>query len=104
VLVAQGNLAPALDNYRASLAIAERLAQADPGNAEWQRDLIVSYVKLAEIAGRAGEGAAAPAYYQAALAIAVKLQASGRLAPPDAWLVGALEARLAALMCDGAGE
>ena len=51
VLVAQGNLAPALDSYRASLAIAERLAQADPGNAGWQRDVWVSLWRLAKIEG-----------------------------------------------------
>jgi hypothetical protein len=34
---AQGDLAAALTNYRASLAIRERLAKADPGNAGWQR-------------------------------------------------------------------
>jgi hypothetical protein len=46
VLVAQGNLPEALKAYRDSLAIAERLARADPGNAGWQRDLSVSYAKL----------------------------------------------------------
>ena len=39
MLVAQGKLPEALTAYRASLAIAERLAKADPGNAGWQRDL-----------------------------------------------------------------
>ena len=39
MLVAQGNLTEALTAYRASLAIRERLAQADPGNAGWQHDL-----------------------------------------------------------------
>ena len=41
VLMAQGKLAEALKSYRDSLAIAERLAKADPGNAGWQRDLSV---------------------------------------------------------------
>jgi tetratricopeptide (TPR) repeat protein len=41
--VAQGDLAGALKSYRDGLAIAERLAQSDPGNAGWQRDLSVSY-------------------------------------------------------------
>ncbi|NQW09613.1 MAG: tetratricopeptide repeat protein, partial [Alphaproteobacteria bacterium] len=45
VRVAQGELATALDSFRASLAIAERLAAADPGNAGWQRDLSVSHNK-----------------------------------------------------------
>ena len=74
--------------------------QADPGNAGWQRDLIVSNVKLAEIAGRAGGSAAAQGHYQAALEIATDLQASRRLAPRDAWMVTNLEARLAALSRD----
>ena len=39
VQVAQGDLAGALTSYRASLAIRDRLAKADPGNAGWQRDL-----------------------------------------------------------------
>jgi hypothetical protein len=39
VQVAQGDLAGALKSYRDCLAIAERLAQSDPGNAGWQRDL-----------------------------------------------------------------
>jgi hypothetical protein len=32
---AQGDLAAALKSFQDSLAIAERLAQSDPGNAEW---------------------------------------------------------------------
>jgi hypothetical protein len=39
VLVAQGKLDEALKAYRDSLAIRERLAAADPGNTQWQRDL-----------------------------------------------------------------
>ena len=39
MLKAQGNLPEALKAYRDSLAISERLAKADPGNAGWQRDL-----------------------------------------------------------------
>jgi hypothetical protein len=44
---AQGDLAAALTSYQADLAIAERLAKADPGNAGWQRDLSASFTKLA---------------------------------------------------------
>ena len=45
--VAQGNLPAALDAYQASLAIRDRLAKADPGNAGWQRDLSVSHTRSA---------------------------------------------------------
>ena len=38
---AQGDLAGALKSYRDSLAILEKLAKQDAGNAVWQRDLSV---------------------------------------------------------------
>jgi hypothetical protein len=37
VLVAQGKLSEALQAYRTSLAITERLAKANPDNASWQQ-------------------------------------------------------------------
>ena len=49
VLVAQGNLPEALKSYRDELAIADRLASADPGNAGWQRDLSVSDNKVGDV-------------------------------------------------------
>jgi hypothetical protein len=42
VLSAQGDLAGALKSYRDSLAIREKLAKQDPGNADWQVDLAYS--------------------------------------------------------------
>jgi hypothetical protein len=45
----QGDPTAALQAYRDSLAIAERLAKADPGNAGWQRDLSVSYSKVGNV-------------------------------------------------------
>jgi hypothetical protein len=59
VLAAQGNLPEALKSFRDSLAIADRLAKADPGNAGWQRDVAVSHAKLADIYRRQGETALA---------------------------------------------
>ena len=47
MLVAQGNLPEALKTFRDGLAIADRLAKSDPGNAGWQRDLSVSYKRSA---------------------------------------------------------
>ena len=47
MLVAQGNLPEALKSYQGSLAIADRLAKADPNNAGWQRDLSVCTTRLA---------------------------------------------------------
>ena len=45
MLRAQGNLAAALDNYKAAQTIRERLAATDPGNTGWQSDLSVSHIK-----------------------------------------------------------
>jgi tetratricopeptide (TPR) repeat protein len=52
VLVAQGNLPEALKSYRESPAIFDRLAKVDPGNAGWQRDLAVSYGRVATVEGK----------------------------------------------------
>src|SRR5262249_13108883 len=42
-------LEEAVDAYRGSLAIRERLAHLDPANAQWQRDLSVSYNKIGDV-------------------------------------------------------
>jgi tetratricopeptide (TPR) repeat protein len=54
VLVAQGKLDEALAAFRDSLAIRERLAVADRSNTAWQRDLAVSYAKLAAVYAKQG--------------------------------------------------
>ena len=59
VQVAQGDLAGALKSYRDSLAIRERLAQSDPGNADWQRDLSVSYDRAGDVQVAQGDLAGA---------------------------------------------
>jgi hypothetical protein len=41
--VAQGNLAEALQSYRDGFVIFNRLSEGDPSNAEWLRDLSVSF-------------------------------------------------------------
>ncbi len=87
VLVAQGDLATALSRYGSGLEIADRLAKSDPLNAQWQRDLVVSHVKLA--------GFEKPVeHYEAALKIVTVLEAQGRLAPQDQWMVTDLQRRL----------
>ena len=46
VLVAQGKLQEALDDYQQCLVISKRLAEQDKSNSGWQRDLIVSLYKV----------------------------------------------------------
>ena len=94
---ARGNLDAALKAYQDSHAIFEKLAAQDPGNADWQRDLIVSHWRLADLAEQRREEAGARRHWQAALAIAKELGTSGRLAPPDAYFVEAIEAKLVQL-------
>ena len=66
-------LDPAINSFRHSLAIAERLAEADPGNAGWQCDLSVSYERIGDVQRAQGDLAAALRSYQASLAIRERL-------------------------------
>jgi hypothetical protein len=91
VLVAQGNLPEALKSFRDGLAIRDRLAKADPGNAGWQFDLVISNWKLAD---NGDESARRFAFIVATLR---KLEGENRLTPAQAkWLLEA-EKRLAKL-------
>ena len=49
VLVAQGNLAGALQAYEASLEVRQTLANSDPDEAGWQHALAVSYSKIGKV-------------------------------------------------------
>lgn len=57
VLLQQGDLGAALEQYRASLAIAQRLVQADPTSAQAQRDLAASWQRMAFVARQHGDQA-----------------------------------------------
>ena len=92
VQVAQGDLNAALKSFQDCLAIAKRLAASDSGNSGWQRDLIVSCVKIAGVF----PSQAQPMLTQA-LAVAIRLRDENRLNPVDAWMPDVLTARLAAL-------
>ena len=70
---AQGDLAASLTSYQASLAIRERPAKADPGNAGWQRDLSVSQENIGEVQQAQGDLAAALTSYRASLTISERL-------------------------------
>ncbi|HTZ66175.1 MAG TPA: hypothetical protein VMB83_01660 [Roseiarcus sp.] len=82
----------ALNSHQAALAIRERLADADPDNSDWQRDLIVSCVKTSEVFP-----AEARAMLTRALAIARRLHEEDKLAPEDTWMPDEFARRLAAL-------
>ena len=69
MLVAEGKLPEARKAYESSLAIRERLAKQDPGNAEWQRDLSVSYNKVGDVLVAEGKLPEARKAYESSLAI-----------------------------------
>jgi len=73
------------------MLIRESLSQSDPANSEWQRDLIISHVKLADA------GADPAKNLGMALAIAEALKSAGKLAPKDNFMIEDLKKRLAAL-------
>ena len=73
IQAAEGNLVTALTSYQTALALTERLAQADPANAAWQRGLSVSHNKVGRVQMDQGNLPAALASYQAALAIRERL-------------------------------
>jgi len=81
VLWAQGDGTGALAAYTASLAIAERLAAADPANALQQRDLSVGHERIGNVLVAQGDGTGALAAYRTSLAIAERLAAAD---PADA--------------------
>ena len=56
-----------------SLAIAERLAQAEPDRADYQRDLSVSYERMGDLYGALGQGEEARQAYLKSLAIRERL-------------------------------
>ena len=76
VQVAQGDPQGARKSYSDSLAIGERLAQSDPGNAGWQHDLSISYNKIGDVQQAQGDLKAALKSYSNSLAIRERLAQS----------------------------
>ena len=72
----RGDLGAALATYHEAETIVDRLAKSDPGNAEWQHDLSVSYEKVGDVQVAQGNLPAALTSYQASLAITDRLAKS----------------------------
>ena len=54
VLLGQGNLGDALDSFRQSMAVRQRLVVSDPSNAGWQRDLSDSQESIGDVLRQQG--------------------------------------------------
>ena len=63
----------ALKRYRDCLGIVEKLAKDDPSNAQWQRELSVSYAKIADVLTKQKDFSGALQNYRASVAIAERL-------------------------------
>ena len=75
VEAALGNGSPALDHYELSQALVKALNQSDPNNAEWQRDLSVSYNNIGDISAARGDRDGALKAFSDGLEIAKRLAA-----------------------------
>ncbi|TAZ43485.1 toll/interleukin-1 receptor domain-containing protein, partial [Rhizobium ruizarguesonis] len=73
---AQGSLAGALESYRKSLAIREKLVALDPNNADWQGNLSSIYTALGDVQTAQGSLKDALDSYQRGLAIDERLSAA----------------------------
>jgi hypothetical protein len=87
-----GDAEGALKAYEESLAIRQKLVAADPGNAQWQTDLVVSYVRIAQATKNEVRRKAA---LEDALRIVKTLDTKGLLSADQKEWRGALEAQLA---------
>ncbi len=76
ILATVGRSAAALKSFRDGLAIAERLAASDPGNASWQRDLSVFHDKIGDVLVAQGNLPEALKSFRDGLAIAERLAKS----------------------------
>ena len=72
-LNALGSNQTALEKYRQAQTLFSRLAQAEPGDWNLQRDLSVSYERVGDMHLKSGDNGAALKAYQDGLAIAKKL-------------------------------
>ena len=78
LMVTTGKFDEALAAYQKGLAIEAKLAADDPGNAQWQRDLFLTYERIATILEKEGKLDAALKAYRDSLAVAERLAAIDR--------------------------
>jgi serine/threonine protein kinase len=71
-----GDTAGALDSQRKALAIRDRLARLEPANKEFQRELLYSYARVADLYITLGQPAIAVEYFGKASVIAKSLAAA----------------------------
>ena len=78
MLQAQGDLAAALESYKAALAVDARLTKSDPSNTVWQRFLSASHVEIGEVLQAQGNLPAALKSYRGGVG---HQRAAGQIGP-----------------------
>ncbi|MBT8485282.1 MAG: protein kinase [Phycisphaerales bacterium] len=76
-----GGAANAMENYRAALALRQKIAAADPGDAETQRDLSRVHISIGDMLALTGDLAGAMQSYQTALDIRTTIAANAASDP-----------------------
>jgi hypothetical protein len=87
----QGDLTDALKSFQDGLVVFKHLAQKDSGNAEWQRDLSVSYEKVGDVQMAQGDLKAALKSYSDGLKNIVTVYLAARLALDGSYKMQFLE-------------
>jgi tetratricopeptide (TPR) repeat protein len=91
---AQGNLPEALRLFGESLRIAQRLAESDPANAAWQRDLWVLYWRVANILEQQGSKEALSYWRQAHDTLTAMVENDLFVSPQDMQFLDGLRAKV----------
>lgn|GEM_PF-2108628 len=81
--LAQEDFVSAARHFADDLAIAERLSQSDPANAEWQRHLALSHLNLFRVTHAAGDERSAERTLHACFAVLVAMKQSGMHLDPS---------------------
>lgn len=82
--VVRGNLEEAIEAYGQTLAIVKKLAEGDPTNTPWQRDQVVCYWRLADLAERQKKDGEAQGYWKKAFEEPSGIEKRGlHLSPQD---------------------
>ena len=74
--MSKGSWTEAVESYQKLIAVCQRLADSDPSNADWQRNLSVGLEKVGDVRAGQGDSAGALTAYQESLTIRETLAAS----------------------------
>ncbi|MEO8340653.1 MAG: hypothetical protein ABI604_13205, partial [Nitrospirota bacterium] len=93
----RSTLADARHDYAEAHRIAQRLKASDPGNTQWQRDISISYLKLADLAERQNNAHVTRTYWTLAFDALSGIENRGlHLSPEDRQVLETLRGKVSA--------